>query len=174
MNKKDCILCKGSEQSTLYYIVDCDDEYLYALSVYIGPRMVQGLEYPSRYNKTLPDDIVIMPSETYDKAKKLMCQYVKKIHAVLCKEYLKDKEELALNHTYTDGAYIYTMTEFNGERWFYNLFRVENENISPEWHGNAKADDLDGLLPIADSTVTKVYQLYEELQQKTKRLFGII
>ena len=172
MTKSDCFLCKGTNECALYYIAGVLDGKAYAFSIYMGPQMIQGLEQPSEYDDSYPDDVIMMPSDTYTKGKQLMRRYVKEMHDVIAQEQLKAKEAPALNHSYTDGEHIYTMTDFDGKTWFYKLFRIEDENISPEWSGGSNAEGLDILTPLADATVEKAPGLYETLRQEMECLFA--
>ena len=90
---------------------------------------IQGLEYASEYDIDLPNDIIVMPTTMYKTIKQLMRECVDEIHIILKSEALDVEYEIEANSRYTDGNYIYTMTLLKDERWHYNLFRVERENI---------------------------------------------
>ncbi len=167
MIKGDCFLCSGETQRTLYYITDVRGNKCDALSIYISPTQIQGLEYDSEYDIDLPDNIIVMPTTMYKTIKQLMRECVDDIHKILKSEALDVECEIEANSRYTDGNYIYTMTLLKEGRWHYNLFRVECENISPDWTGDAKADDFkDYLRPITNDTFEKVQQCFSNLQEK--------
>jgi len=171
MIKCDCFLCPGEIERTLYFITDVRGNKCDALTIYINPTQVQRFECPLEYDIDLPDDIIMMPKTMYNTIKQLMCECVDEIHNVLKSEALDVEFELEANSLYTDGSYIYTMTHLKNERWYYNLFRVEPENISPDWTGNAPADDYikNRLRPITNDTLEKVQKLFNKLQRKIAR-----
>ena len=75
MKKNDCFLMKGSNDSepmTLYYITDMYSDKIRALSICIKDDMVQGLEYDSEYDNEIPEDAIMLPSNTYDHVKNEM------------------------------------------------------------------------------------------------------
>lgn len=167
MVKGDCFLCPGETQRTLYYITDVRGNKCDALRIYINPTQVQGLEYANEYDIDLPDDVIVMPTTMYAIIKQLMRECVEEIHKILQTEALNVEFDIEENSHYTNGKYIFTMTHLKDERWHFKLFRVECENISPDWTGDAKADDFkDYLRPITNDTFEKVQHCFNNLQEK--------
>jgi hypothetical protein len=169
MDKGECFLypSESANEGTLYYITDVRGNKCDALSIYISPTQIQGLEYSSEYDIDLPDGIIMMPTTMYKTIKHLMRECVEDIHKILQTEALDVEFDIESNSRYTDGRYIYTMTFLKDERWHYNLFRVEKENISPDWKGDAKAEDFkDYLKPITIDTFEKVQNCFNDLKVK--------
>lgn len=133
--------------------------------------MVQGLDFDSEYDidfdeTNVPDDIIYMPSSMYSTIKQIMLDCVEDMNHILYSEAITDEEyELKANSKYTDGVFVYTLKYLADDRWYYDLFRIEEENISPRWRGNGIADSLhDRLRPITENTYQKVLERFNSLQ----------
>ena len=164
MKKGDCFLCQGEKCRTLYYLTDVYGDKCMALSIYINKDAVQAIECESEYDLDLPNDIVMLPSSMYDTIKQSMLECIEDMHKVLWDEALDVDFELEAGALYSDGAYIYRMMEIKEDRWHYRLFRIESENISYNWSGNAAIDSAKrGLKPITEETLGKVMKRFEEL-----------
>ena len=164
MKKGDCILCLGENFRTLYYLTDIKGNKCWALSIFVNENTVQALDWIREYNADMPDDIIMLPSMTYDTIKQLMLDCIDDMHKILWDEALDIDFELEVGALYTNGAYIYRMMEIKEDRWHYKLFRIESENISYNWSGNAALDSAKrGLRPITDDTLTKVHKRFDDL-----------
>ena len=164
MVKGDCFLCPGENCRTLYYLTDVYGDKCMALSIYINKDAVQAIECESEYDLDLPNDIVMLPSSMYDTIKQSMLECIEDMHKVLWDEALDVDFELEAGALYSDGAYIYRMMEIKEDRCHYRLFRIESENISYNWSGNAAIDSAKrGLKPITEETLGKVMKRFEEL-----------
>ena len=165
MKKGDCFIMKGSninEPMTLYYITEEYDDKLRALSICIKNEMVQGLDYDNEYDNDIPEEAVILPPDTYSQVKELMKMFLKETKTFIGKRIKQGDFELQVGHHYYDG-YIYTITEIGEKRAKYNLFRLEEENISPYWTGDGNIDSLtDHCVPISDEVYKEVKKRYDE------------
>ena len=107
---------------------------------------------------------MFLPSDTYKKVKGIIKEYVLKMREIIKKEVIRGDFEIIAGHTYTQRGFIYTMDHIEDNRWYYKLFRIEEEFVSPHWTGNAQIDSLkDSLLPLSDKTMDKVLRLYNSL-----------
>lgn len=165
---------KGStdcEPMTLYYITDMYNDKIRALSICIKDEMVQGLEYASEYDNEIPQEAILLPSNTYDQVKKEMNAFLKETKSFIEKNLIKGKYTLQIGGHYYDG-YIQTVTEIGEKRTKYNLFRLEPENISPAWTGDCLTEDItDRCMPISDETYCEVLKMYKEFLQKLRNKF---
>ena len=156
---------KGStinEPMTLYYITDEYDDKICALSICVKNQMVQGLDYDNEYDNDIPEKAVILPPDTYSTVKELMKTFLKETKTFIEERIEQGDFELQVGHHYYDG-YIYTITEIGETRAKYNLFRLEEENISPYWTGDGNIDSLiDYCVPISDDVYKEVRQRYDE------------
>ena len=166
MKKGDCILCPGEKERTLYYITNVRGDKCEALKIYISSAQIQALDYPNEYDIDLPDNVVFLPSDTYKKVKGIIKEYVIKMRGIIKKEVIRGDFEIIAGYTYTQRGFIYTMDHIEDNRWYYKVFRIEEEFVSPHWTGNASIDSLkDYLLPISEKTIDKVLRLYNSLQK---------
>jgi len=165
MKKGDCFIMKGStinDPMTLYYITDEYDDKLCALSICINNQMVQGLDYDNEYDNDIPEEAVVLSPDTYSHVKESMKVFLKETKSFIEENIEQGDFELQVGHHYYDG-YIHTITEIGETRAKYNLFRLEEENISPYWTGDGNIDTLHKYcLPIPEKVYQDVKQRYYE------------
>lgn len=164
MRKNDCFLMQGAsinEPMTLYYITDMKKDKIRALCICIRDEMVQGLEYDSEYDNDIPEEAIPLPAVTYQNVKAAMLSFLKEIRSFIGKNLIEGEFTIEIGRHYYDG-YIRTITEIGETRLKYKLFRLEEENISPCWSGNALIDSIKNrCLPISDSTFDEVVHKYK-------------
>ena len=170
MKKGDCFLCPGEKESTLYYITSAKGKKCWALRIYYGPDQVQALNIDEQYNKELPNDIICLRSNTYKKLKDLINSYVDKMHSFLYENAMKQKQELKINQSYVYRGYIHTLRKFVNGRWYYDLFRIEPENVCSKWTGDGSIDLDDSIYPISEENVEKVQLMLDDLQKESFEL----
>lgn len=176
MKKGDCFLMKGSsieEPMTLYRIVDIKEDKLWALCICIKNSMVQGLDILNEYDNDIPSDAVMLTPETYDNIKQSMKDFLRETADFLKGRVIKDEEPVKIGYRYYDG-YIETVTKIEDGRAYYDLFRLEPENISPCWTGNRSIEDyVEGLIGrISEETYNEVLRRYKDyIAELRGRLF---
>lgn len=171
MKKNDCFLMKGSNENepmTLYYITDMYDDKIRARSICIKDEMVQGLENDDEYDYEIPEDAIMLPSNTYDEIKHGMNTFLKEAKSFIEKNLIEGKPRLQIGGHYYDG-YIHTITEIGEKRTKYNLFRLEPENISPIWTGECLVETLvRRSMSISDETYNQVLNMYKNFLFKLR------
>ncbi len=176
MKKGDCFLMKGSsieEPITLYRIVDIKEDKLWALCICIKNSMVQGLDIPNEYDNDIPSDAVMLTPETYDDIKQSMKDFLRETADFLKGKVIKDEGPVMIGYRYYDG-YIETVTKIEEGRAYYDLFRLEPENISPCWTGNRSIEDyVEGHIGrISEETYNEVLRRYKDyIAELRDRLF---
>lgn len=176
MKKGDCFLMKGpsiEEPMTLYHIVDMKEDKLWALRVCIKNSMVQGLDIPNEYDNDIPSDAVRLAPESYNDIKHSMKDFLKETADFLKGRIIKDESPVKIGDHYYDG-YIETVTKIEDGRVYYDLFRLEPENISPYWTGNGSIEDYveSHAGRISEGTYNEVLKRYKEYIAKLRgRLF---
>ena len=141
-NKGDCFLMKGAtidEPMTLYFITSINDDYIQALTIYIHDTMVQGLDYPREYKNDIPAKAMLLPPGTYKRIKASMTDFVEEIKKFLGSHCIKESFKLRVGGHYW-YRHIETITDIDGNKTKYNLFRLEDENISPCGTGEGTVD----------------------------------
>ncbi|MBR1792483.1 MAG: hypothetical protein IJ764_02440 [Bacteroidales bacterium] len=129
----DCFLMKGltiNEPMTLYYITDINGDKIQALSIYVHDKMVQGLDVANEYDDEIPTDAILLPEGTYDRVKESMNKFVEETTSYLQAHCNRKGFKVRIGGHYWD-RHIETITEINGNKTKYDLFRFETENISP-------------------------------------------
>ena len=164
MEKNDCFLMKGSdinEPMTLYFVSSVSEDKLHALSICIKDSMVQALSHGWDYEEVIPEKAVLLPSDTYQKVKHEMATFLKEIKFYISNKLIKGDFKIEIGGHYYDG-YIYTITEIGESKVKYDLFRLEEENISPFWSGESHIDNIhDYCWPISNETYKEVLEKYK-------------
>lgn len=168
MKPGDCFLMKGATKEkpmTIYLIDDFKGEKLYAYALYVGDNMIQGLDYPMQYDNNIPPDAVILPKDTYSKAKELMKAFVKEAHCYIRENIIGGDVVIEMGKRYYDyRVAINVVKKIKEGRVYYETFRIDEENISPYWKGEANIDVLiDSWRPIPE-------YVYQEILSRYKRL----
>lgn len=165
MKRGDCFIMKGStinEPMTLYYITDEYADKLRALRVCINHKMVQGLDYDDEYDNDIPEEAVMLPPNTYSMVRESMKKFLNETKAYIESNIEQGDFKLQVGKHYYDG-YIHTITEIGETRANYNLFRLEEENISPFWTGDGNIDSLEShCVPISEIVFQEVKRRYNE------------
>ena len=167
---------KGSsidEPMTLYHIIDMTEDKLWALSVCISNSMVQGLDIPNEYDNHIPSDAVMLAPESYNDIKLSMKDFLREIAEFLRGRLITSEMPIKIGCHYYDG-YIKTITKIEEGRVYYSLFRLEPENISPNWTGNSSIENFEQSHTgrISEETYNEVLRRYKEYVAELKyRLF---
>ena len=135
-------MCQGDDCGTLYSIVGIVDNKCWAKSIFIDKHNLQALECTNEYDIEIPNDVVMLPSNSYEAIKVLMLDCVDDIHKTLCNEAIDVDFKLEADACYTDGVYIYRLGEIKEGSWHYNLFRIEEENILTNWSGSVCVNNI--------------------------------
>lgn len=164
VKKNDCFLMKGSEITepmTLYYVAYVNGDKVRVLSVYVGKEMIQGLEHGFEYDNDVSDDAIFMSPDVYDEMKEKMVSFLEKIKNFIHKNIIKGKFDLEVGGHYYHG-YIYTIKEIGEKRVKCDLFRLEEENISPYWRAEDFIEDMKHYHPISEGTYQEVLRMYND------------
>ena len=169
-------MMKGSsidEPMTLYHIVDMKEDKLWALSVCVSNSMVQGLDIPNEYDNDIPSDAVVLASESYDDIKQSMKGFLRETSDFLKGRLITNEMPIKIGCHYYDG-YIKTITKIEESKVYYNVFRLEPENISPNWTGNSSIVNFGQSFTgrISEETYNEVHRRYNEYVAELRyRLF---
>lgn len=170
METGDCFLMKGATQEepmTIYLIDDFIGEKLYAYAIYVGEKMIQGMDFPGGYDNHIPSDAVILPKGTYRKVKEQMKTFAREAHRYIRENIIIDNAAIGRGKYYYDNrASIDIVKKIEGGRVCYDTFRIDDENISPCWRGEANMDVLiDGWCPVPEF-------VYQEILSRYKRFLN--
>lgn len=174
MKPGDCFLMKGDAQEksmTLYRIDNFSGEKLYAYALYVSEDTIQGMDFPFRYDNHIPSDAIILPKDTYRKVKEQMKTFVREAHRYIRENIIIDNATIELGKHYYDArTSIDIVKKIEGGRVYYETFRIEHENISPCWKGDANVDGLaDDWYPIPEYVYKEILvrykRFYEELRE---------
>lgn len=167
----DCILMRGetiNKPMTLYHIINVTDEKVEALSIYVHEKQVQGLDFPSEYDNEIPADAIMLPDGTYNRVKSEMRQFLDEIGDYLKTHCLQENFQVRVGGHYLD-RHIETITSIEGNKTKYELFRLEEENISPSWTGEGFVDGLESRgIEVPDNVFNEVMLRYNQFVKKLK------
>lgn len=166
MKPGDCFIMKGStkeEPMTIYLIGQVRGESLDAYSIGISENMIHGWNYPDEYDNVedIPSDAVSIPNETYYKIKNQMKSFVIDAHNYI-KENVVDGEFVIEPGRFYYGRFMDVLKKIGGNKVYYETFRIEAENISPNWRGEASMDVFrDNRRPIPEFVYQEILRRYK-------------
>lgn len=164
MTTGDCFILIGpskEEPMTIYKIAGVRADKIDALSILIRKGQIMGFDFPSEYENDIPEEAIRLPRDTYAKIKQQMEGFSAQSHKYIRANLVDGDVELEIGKRYYD-RYINTITKIEGEKVYYNVFRIEPENISPCWTGSERIDGIkERCRPVTD-------ELYKELLKHYK------
>lgn len=171
LKKGDCILMKGTtinEPITLYYVTDMTDAKIHCLRVYIHDNMVQGMDFASEYDYDIPKEAILLPEGTYQRVKESMKRFVMETETFLRTNCNNGCFKVKVGGHYLE-RYLETITDIEGNRTKYRLFRIESENISPCWSGEGFVDNLEEYgIEVSDEVFNDLVQRYRKYVKDLK------
>ena len=165
--KNDCFLMRGkdiNDPMTVYEITDIDEEQIWAKSISINNKIIHGFPISDRYDESIPDDAIPLPSNSWLWVRKRMKAFVDETSAYLRDNAIKETNDVIIGRHYIfrPGA-ISTITEIGKEAIKYDSFKFDEDYISPFWTGTAQKDDSDIWYTITDETYNEVIRRYNVL-----------
>lgn len=171
LKKGDCILMKGTtinEPMTLYHITDITDAKIHGLRIYIHDNMVQGLDFDSEYDYDIPKKAILLPEGTYQRVKESMKRFVMETETFLRTNCNNGSFKVKVGGHYLE-RYLETITDIEGNRTKYRLFRIESENISPCWSGEGFVDTLEEYgIEVSDEVFNDLVRRYRKYVKDLK------
>ena len=167
MKTGDCFILKGStkdEPMTIYLIDQVRGESLDVYSIGISENMIHGCNYPDEYDNdgNIPSDAVFISKEVYYKVKDLMKFFVNESHNYI-QENVITGDFVIEPKRYYYGRFIENVRKIEDNKVYYDTFRIEPENISPCWRGEANMDVLiDHWRPIPEYIYQEILRRYRK------------
>lgn len=157
-----------NDPMTLYHIKEIHDAKIQALSIYVHDTMVQGLEYASEYDNDIPAKAILLPKGTYGRVKESMKIFVEETRLYLQARCNCDSFKARVGGHYWE-RHIETITSIDGNKTKYDLFRLEEENISPCWTGEGTVDTLEKYgAEVTDDAFNEVKRRYNQYVRNLK------
>ena len=173
--KNDCFLLRGkdiNEPMTVYQITYIDEIHIWAKSLNITNRMIHGWPISDEYDNAIPDNAILLPSNSWRWARKQMLSFVKETNAYLHDNIIKQNADIVIG-----GHYLYryseitTVKEIGEEKIKINVFKLDEDIISPYWTGEFRKVDIDIWYAISDETYNEVIRSYNELLSRLRKKF---
>lgn len=173
--KNDCFLMRDSdinEPMTVYQITDIDEKHIWAKSLCIANNMIHGLPISEEYDKTIPDDAIPLPSNSWQWARNQMSSFVKETSAYLRDNVINKTTDIKIGGHYIDSRNnLTTIKGIGEERIKYKLFKIDEDFISPYWTGDVRKDNSDIWHAISDKTYNESLRRYKELLSRIRIQF---
>ncbi len=145
----------------MYKIDSVREDKMDAFSILIKKEQIMGWDFPNEYDNDIPEEAILLPQDTYAKVKQRMEDFYVQSRQLIQENLVDGDFEIEMGRRYFYRS-IHTVTKIEENRVYYDLFRIDPENISPIWTGNECRDGIqDRWQPIKDG-------LYEELLQRYK------
>ena len=148
---------------TLYQIDCVRGDKIDAFSILIKKSQIMGWNFPKEYDNDIPEEAIELPRDTYSIVKQQMEDFVKQSYKLFRENLIEGDFEIEIGKRYV-GRGIHTITKIENQRAYYDLFKIDSENISPCWSGDMNAENIkESLKPITE-------ELYQELLCRYKSL----
>ena len=177
MGTNECFLMRGSKMDdpmTVYFITSVLGDKLWAKRFYVGNNMVQGWPCPHEYDNAIPNNAILLPSDTWQWCKGEMLLFLKEVYKYLRENVIKEKAQIIIGCHYVGGhGGIKTVTEIGDDKIKYDLFRLDEDDISPCWTGEVNVSDTEEWYAVSEETYDEVLCRYKKLLSKLRaRLCG--
>ena len=163
MTTGDCFIMIGSEKEepmTLYLLKQIRGNKIDALSVSIDKHWIHGWDYPDEYDNDIPEEAIVLPSDTYTEVKRQMVEFCTDAHKYIQDNMVKTDLKVQVGKHYY-GRFIETITKIEDNRVYYNTLRLESEDISPNWTGDAAINVwADQMTPISEEVYNEILSRY--------------
>ena len=178
MKKDDCFLMMGSkisEPMTIYQITGVCEEAIWARNISVKQEMVFGFPVSNEYHDGIPEDAIPLPSNSWEWCKEQMISFVEEINIFLRGKIKKKTCNITIGKHYVERpGCVCTVTEIGEERIKYDLFRYDEDYISPNWSGDASLDSTNNWYTITNETYNELLRKYEEFLSRIRnKLCGV-
>lgn len=172
MNKKktmetnDCFLMRGkkiTDPMAVYCITGISGGKMWMKRLYVGDAMVQGWPTSGTSAKTIPEEAIPLPSDSWQWGKSQMLSFLDEIYAYLKDNVTEKRSKFEVGEHYTGHGGIKTVTEIGNGKIKYDLFRLDEDDISPCWRGEEGLCDTDCWYAISEESFNEVSRRYKEL-----------
>ena len=173
--KNDCFLLRNEDINkpmTVYQIMDMSKKHIWAKSISITNIMIHGMPIAHKYEKPIPEDALPLPTNSWQWAKKQMIAFVKEMNTYIRDNAVKGKSDPVIGGHYMDSrSNITTIKEINEDEIKYDLFKFDEDFISPYWTGSYRKDATDEWYTISDSVYNEAIRRYNEFLLTIRKRF---
>jgi len=173
MKKNDCILMMGSDTNqpmTLYQVKDIHEDKISARYISITDIMVYGTPVVYEYNNDIPNEAIYMRSDSWQKVKSEMISFVEETRTWLMTEKLNDIKNICIGCHYASTRGVYTVTNIIDNKIRYNMFKLDEDYISPHWTGEAPIDGDKIWHVISEETYKELTFRYKQFLLKIRSM----
>ena len=172
--KNDCFLLRGTDVNdpmTVFQITSIDEIHIWAKTVSITNKMIDGWPTSDKYGNVIPDNAIRLPSNSWRWAKKQMLSFVKETNAYLHDNIIKEKADIVIGGHYYSYGEITTVKEIGDERIKFMVFKLDEDCISPYWTRDWRKDNTESWYSISDETYNEVIRRYNDLLSRIRNKF---
>lgn len=162
MTTGDCFIMIGSEKEepmTIYLLKQIRGNKIDALSISIDKHWIHGWDYPDEYDNDIPEEAIVLPSDTYADIKRQMVEFCADAHKYIQDNIVKTDFKFEVGKHYY-GRDIETITKIEDNRVYYNTLRINSEDISPSWTGDAAIELVDQVVPLSEEVYNEILSRY--------------
>lgn len=164
MTTGDCFIMMGSnkEEPMTLYLIDCvRGDKIDAFSISINKAKIMGWDFPYEYDNDIPEEAVELPRDTYSNVKQRMEDFVTQAYKLIRESLIEGDFEIEIGKHYIYRG-IRTITKLEDQRAYYDIFRIDVENISPCWSGNCAIDVMkEDVKPIKEEAYQELLCRYK-------------
>lgn len=176
--KNDCFLIKGrdiNEPMIIYQITDIDEIHIWAKNISIKNEIIDGFPVSEMYDEAIPDIAIRLPSDSWRWAKNQMLSFVKETFTYLRENVIKEKVDIVIGgHYLLNSSEITTVKEIGEERIKTNVFKIDEDYISPYFTGDCPNNNAYLWYAISDENYNELISKYNKLLSKLRNKFYVI
>ena len=160
-----------TDPMTVYCITGVSGGKMWMKRLYVGDDMVQGWPTSSTSAESIPEDAIPLPPDSWQWGKDQMLSFLDDVYAYLKREVSERKSKFDVGEHYMGRNGIRTVKEIGAEKVKYQLFRLDEDDISPFWTGEVPLGDIDGRYAVSEEVYNEVMHRYNKLLMRLRERF---
>jgi hypothetical protein len=174
MKVNDCFLMRGekiTDPMTVYCITDICEGKMWMKELLVSDKMIHGSPTPRTSTETIPEEAIPLPSDSWRWGKKQMLSFLDEIYGYLKENVRERKSKFSVGEHYMGRSGICTVKEIGAEKVKHQLFRLDEDDISPIWTGEVPLNDIEDRYAVSEEVYNEVMHKYNKLLMRLRGRF---
>lgn len=174
MKENYCFLMRGekiTDPMTVYCITDISGGKMWMKELLVSDKMVHGWPTSSTSAESIPEEAIPLPSDSWKWGKRQMLSFLDEIYAYLKENVTERKSKFDVGEHYMGHSGICTVKEIGAEKVKHQLFRLDEDDISPFWAGEDSLGHIDGRYAVSEEVYNEVMHRYNKLLMRLRERF---
>lgn len=174
MKVNDCFLMRGeniTDPMTVYCITDISNGKMWMKSLLVSDKMVHGWPTSCTSAESIPEEAIPLSPDSWQWGKKQMLSFLDEIYAYLKENVTERKSKFDVGEHYMGRIGICTVKEIGAEKAKHQLFRLDEDDISPIWTGEDPLGYIKGRYAVSEEVYNEVMHRYNKLLMRLRERF---